>query len=98
MKVVNVFGFDFTFQKNDKIYFVPNDGNPHEIPDECIEDDFLRIFQTVELPRPKVLNELPKPEIIEIKIGNPKKIVKKSLKGVKIKKKKRDSIKKGKSK
>ena len=54
MKVLNVYGFDFTFQKNGNTYTVPNDGTPHEIPDDCINDDFSRIFQLVEAPKPVV--------------------------------------------
>jgi hypothetical protein len=65
MKVVNVYGYNFIFEKNGIIYSIPNDNLYYEIPDECIHDDFSRILQVVEYPKkPKLKNEN------EIKVEN----------------------------
>lgn len=86
MKVVNVYGYDFTFEKNGVIHIVPNDNLHHEIPDECINDDFSRIFQVVEYPKKTKLenvNEIKKESKDETKVETKVENVK-PLKGKKL--------------
>lgn len=60
MKVINVAGFDVKFEKDERMYHVPNDGNLHSIPDKCFyEDNFYGLLRVIIPPKPvqKVVKE-----------------------------------------
>ena len=85
MVVVNVVGFPYKINLRDgSSIIVPNDNQPHNVPDEIAEHKFDNVFQILVPPRPKVTShvifptviasEVQKvPEIIEITIGNDQK-------------------------
>jgi hypothetical protein len=104
MKVQNISGYLFVFEKLDRKYVIPYDGLAYEIPDECIKDDFSGIFRIVEMPVSRII-----PSIVEIRLFDPVDDVKpkvekkpkkkpkprptvKPLKGIKIKKNIREQI------
>ena len=91
MKVINVSGIPFRFERNGKVIMVPFDRRVHEIPDECVNDDFRGFLKVLEVPR----NVNP-PNIIEISLGTDeiKDENKKPLSGVKLKPKKREQLRK----
>lgn len=97
MKVINVAGFDIKFNKDDKIYFVPNDGKLHIIPDKCFfEDNFQGLLRVIIPPTPvkhvvKKMNTSTKsvdvndPTIKEVVIEKVEEKKKKPLAGKKLK-------------
>ena len=122
MLVVNIVGFPYKLKlRNGQTIIVPNDNQPHEVPDEIAENKFDNVFHVLVPPKPKnyipimnvnVLNETNQKvsQIIEIDLSNDIKIEdntkvdvnpveeikieidKPPLKGVKIKKAKREKL------
>ena len=100
MKVINVAGFPVQFEKNSRLYKVPNDNQPHVIPDACFyEDNFQGLLKVVVPPAPvkKIVDKidggvnLDNPEIKEIIIEKSKP---KPLAGKKLKSKVRANLRK----
>jgi hypothetical protein len=87
MKVINIFGTNFVFEKFSKLYSIPYDGYVYEIPDECIKDDLNGILRVIVPPKPKVVNNIQEIKIEELKNDKP-------LKGKKIKSELRKKLRK----
>lgn len=97
MKVVNVAGFNVKFEKNGKLYKVPNDNKLHLIPDSCYyEDNFQGLLRVIVPPAPvkKFANKMNTknksvdvndPTIKEVVIEKIKEDKKKPLAGKKLK-------------
>jgi len=107
MKVVNVAGFDVKFEKEGRVYRVPNDGRLHPIPDKCFyEDNFQGLLRVIIPPQPvkqiikkmecfnKKNVDVNEPNIKEIIIDKVEEKKNKPLKGKKIKSKVRAELKK----
>lgn len=107
MKVVNVAGFDVKFEKEGRVYRVPNDGRLHPIPDKCFyEDNFQGLLRVIIPPQPvkqivkkmegsnKNNVDVNEPNIKEVIIEKVEEKKNKPLKGKKIKSKVRANLKK----
>lgn len=53
MKVINICGFDFKFDRGGRTYRIPADGMLHVIPDECYyTDNFQGMLRVIVAPLP----------------------------------------------
>lgn len=83
MKVVNVCGFDFRFDKEGKTYTIPNDGQLHIIPDDCyFEDDFNGLLRVIVPPTDvkAVLKRVNAKKAVDINDEDVKKAIEEELK------------------
>lgn len=106
MKVVNVAGFPVKFEKNGRIFVIPSDNQLHPIPDECFyQDNFQGLLRVIVPPiqvkqvikkmsTPTKMVDMNDPSIKEIIIDEVEKKNNKPLAGKKIKKSKRNELKK----